>query len=101
MDTQSDHASIEEVAYQIWEQRGRQAGSSEDCWREAELRCREERARCTKAMDDALKASFPASDPPASHIPDDVPINAEDKWVAAAESTRPPARLHMVREKKS
>jgi hypothetical protein len=54
-----------------------------------------------KALDDTLKASFPASDPPASQIPDVVPVNAGDKWKAAAKSTAPPKPLRMVREKKS
>jgi hypothetical protein len=59
------------------------------------------KAKDVKTMDDTLKASFPASDPPASQIPDDVPVNAADKWKAAAKSTAPPKPLRMVRERKS
>jgi hypothetical protein len=101
MSTQPEVDAIQAMAYRIWEERGRPADSSDDCWREAEQRCREEHGKSAKATDDALKASFPASDPPASHLPDEVPVNAEDKWVAAAESTRPPARLRMVTERKA
>jgi hypothetical protein len=100
MSTPPGQESIQELAYQVWEERGRPAGTSEECWQEAERRSCEVRAKGVKATDDALEASFPASDPPASQIPDDVPVNAEDKWVAAAECTEPPAPLRMVREKK-
>ena len=34
-------------------------------------------------MDETLEGTFPASDPPASHFPDEPPSNAEDKWAAA------------------
>jgi hypothetical protein len=39
-------------------------------------------------VDDALEQSFPASDPPASHLPDKPPANAEDKWKAAGITRR-------------
>lgn len=35
------------------------------------------------AIDDAVNDSFPASDPPASRLPDEPPANAEAKWAAA------------------
>ena len=35
------------------------------------------------AMDDTVNDSFPASDPPASRLPDEPPVNAEAKWEAA------------------
>ena len=37
----------------------------------------------SKGVDDTSKGSFPASDPPASHLPDRPPSNAEEKWDAA------------------
>jgi hypothetical protein len=42
----------------------------------------------SEAVDTAVEESFPASDPPASRLPDDPPVNAEAKWEAtrAAES---------------
>jgi uncharacterized membrane protein len=43
------------------------------------------RARAAKsdAIDESVEESFPASDPPASRIPDVPPGNAESKWAAA------------------
>jgi hypothetical protein len=35
------------------------------------------------AVDEAVNESFPASDPPASRLPDEPPANAEAKWAAA------------------
>lgn len=34
-------------------------------------------------VDEGLEGTFPASDPPASRLPDEPPSNAEDKWAAA------------------
>jgi hypothetical protein len=42
------------------------------------------KAATPKGIDDALKDSYPASDPPATHSPDEPPANAEAKWEAAA-----------------
>jgi hypothetical protein len=36
------------------------------------------------AVDQAVDDSFPASDPPASRLPDEPPSNAQAKWEAAA-----------------
>jgi hypothetical protein len=35
------------------------------------------------AVDESIEQSFPASDPPASRIPDEPPVNAQAKWRAA------------------
>jgi len=37
----------------------------------------------SKAIDESVVESFPASDPPASHLPDIPPSNADAKWAAA------------------
>ena len=37
----------------------------------------------SRSVDEGVNDSFPASDPPASHLPDEVPANAEAKWAAA------------------
>jgi uncharacterized membrane protein len=42
----------------------------------------------TKAVDESVKGSFPASDPPGSHLPDEPPSNAEAKWEAARAAER-------------
>jgi hypothetical protein len=41
-----------------------------------------------KAVDESVKESFPASDPPASHLPDEPPANADAKWEAARKAER-------------
>jgi Protein of unknown function (DUF2934) len=41
-------------------------------------------AASSKGVDDALQDTYPASDPPASHLPDEPPANADAKWEAAA-----------------
>ena len=46
----------------------------------------------SKAVDKSSEDSFPASDPPASHGPDDPPANAEAKWRAAREHRHRPSR---------
>jgi hypothetical protein len=40
----------------------------------------------SEAVDSSLEESFPASDAPASHLPDEPPANAEAKWEAARNS---------------
>ncbi|HEY0183047.1 MAG TPA: DUF2934 domain-containing protein [Rhodopila sp.] len=47
-------------AYQLWEAAGRPDGRSDEFWRLAEAAIGEEEAR----YDEALRESFPASDPP-------------------------------------
>jgi hypothetical protein len=43
----------------------------------------------SNAVDRSVEDSFPASDPPASRLPDEPPINAEAKWAAARAAERP------------
>jgi hypothetical protein len=40
-------------------------------------------------VDEALMESFPASDPPAVHVSDRPPANAQAKWDAAAVESQP------------
>jgi uncharacterized membrane protein len=42
--------------------------------------------RADRAIDESLEETFPASDPPASRLPDDPPINAAAKWRAVHEA---------------
>lgn len=42
--------------------------------------------RSSRSVDLALDESFPASDPPASHRPDEPPANAQAKWDARAKA---------------
>lgn len=37
----------------------------------------------SQAVDQSVDQSFPASDPPASRLPDEPPSNADAKWAAA------------------
>jgi hypothetical protein len=83
--------TIAERAYQLWNARGRPHGSEEEDWLEAERQLASEEvdprsAGSDGALDAALQETFPASDPPASHIPDEPPSNAQDKWEAATRS---------------
>jgi hypothetical protein len=79
---------IRELAHQLWEERGKPEGSAEDDWLEAERRLLQGRRAASKAVDESAKESFPASDPPASGLPDKPPANAEAKWAAAAKTKR-------------
>jgi Protein of unknown function (DUF2934) len=81
--------SIAELAYQLWNARGRPHGSEEEDWLEAErqLTAAEEPDR-ESVVDASLKETFPASDPAASHIPDVPPSNAAEKWNAAGKKPR-------------
>lgn len=85
-----EDTSIAELAYSLWEARGRPQGTAESDWLEAERQLAEKKSSTrpetppsSKALDASLKDSFPASDPPASHLPDEPPSNAEAKWKAA------------------
>jgi len=81
--------SIAERAHELWTARGCPQGSADEDWLEAErqLALSENSAQdvlqVQGSVDSSLIDTFPASDPPASHIPDTPPSNAEDKWAAA------------------
>ena len=89
----SDQQSISEVAYALWQARGCPEGSSAADWHEAEKQVatslRDAHSTSTKVIDEALEETFPASDPPASHLPDEPPSNAAEKWAAANAKPKP------------
>lgn len=84
---QSDHKSIGELAYRLWQSRGCPDGTAEQDWLDAErqLCAMQTSTRPAKpeTVDDSLKGTFPASDPPASRLPDEPAANADAKWKAA------------------
>ena len=47
----------------------------------------------TDAVDRSLQGTFPASDPPASRIPDNPPANADAKWQAAGAKRKTAVRV--------
>ncbi|HEX3914060.1 MAG TPA: DUF2934 domain-containing protein [Steroidobacteraceae bacterium] len=109
-----EHRSIGELAYLLWQARGCPQGTAREDWLEAERQLREARAaerapgshaatervvEESLVIDDPLRGTFPASDPPASHGPDKPPANAEEKWkaAAAARKRRPRTRTQQAK----
>jgi hypothetical protein len=98
----TDHRSIGELAYQLWQARGCPQGSAEQDWLEAERQLdaappkqpviAKQPVTASKEIDDSLKATFPASDPPATQRPDHPPVNADEKWKAAGVTRKTPTR---------
>ena len=86
--------SIAELAYQLWEARGRPDGAGEVDWHEAERQLSGGGAATPRTQDEKVEESvvetFPASDPPSSHIPDNPPSNADAKWEAAGIERKQP-----------
>ncbi len=83
MSTQHDPRSVRELAYKLWVERGSPEGGAEADWYEAERQLLGRRRTDSQVVDEAAKESFPASDPPASGLPDKPPANAGEKWRAA------------------
>lgn len=105
------HRNIRELAYKLWLARGCPDGSAEKDWLAAERQlssasaasstpssnaspptASSATAAASKEVDDTLKGTFPASDPPSSHLPDRPPSNAEAKWEAARLPRKPSNR---------
>jgi hypothetical protein len=78
--TQVDVRKQRELAYRLWEERGRPVGRPEEDWFEAERRLNSQQHKAdSNAVDEALRESFPASDPPSSHLPDKPPVNVKKR----------------------
>jgi Protein of unknown function (DUF2934) len=75
----------EERAYHLWRSRGSPDGSPEVDWYEAEL-------QLDAKIDESVNDTFPASDPPSSHLPDVPPANAQAKWETAQKSPATPRK---------
>jgi hypothetical protein len=85
--------AIAELAYHLWNARGRPDNSEEEDWLDAErqLAAADESSRDAarppgramdrreESLDAALEDTFPASDPIASHLPDIPPSNGKDE----------------------
>lgn len=76
----ADKKTVQQLAYELWEKRGRPDGSADEDWYAAEHELGGGRSR---GVDESVRESFPASDPPASGMRDEPPANAEEKWAAA------------------
>jgi hypothetical protein len=74
-------SSLSEGATEQW-RRMRRKG--DDLARGVEVSLSELSAR----VDEAVEESFPASDPPAVHLSDEPPVNADDKWAASRAAER-------------
>jgi hypothetical protein len=88
---QHDLQRVRELAYRLWVERGSPEGGAEADWYEAERQLLGGRKTDSQIVDEAAKESFPASDAPASGLPDKPPANAGEKW-RAAEAAKPRKR---------
>lgn len=85
MGTQVDVAKQRELAYRLWEERGRPVGRPDEDWYEAERRLLSSQHDAdSAAVDEAVRESFPASDPPSPHIPDKAPVNPRKRRGSSA-----------------
>ena len=91
MGTQVNVRKQQELAYRLWEERGRPEGRPDEDWFEAERRLRSDQHEAeSAAVDEAMRGSFPASDPPSTQVPDKPPVNPRKRKASAP---RPPPSL--------
>ena len=83
MSRQPDPQVVRDLAYSLWEQRGKPEGDAQEHWFEAERLLGAQPRTDNQRVDESVRESFPASDAPASGVPDKPPANAEKKWAAA------------------
>jgi len=83
-----DPRAIRELAYRLWEERGRPEESADDLWLEAERQLTIVHAEFTRSEVPTLNVtaqaraeSMAAQDP--EYSPEHPPVNAEFKWAAA------------------
>lgn len=108
MSANNSSDAVRALAYKLWQERGGSGGSPEDDWCRAEEILREdqrasvqdsalqqvagntagEQPKSAADVDRAVEESFPASDPPAVHVTDEPPVNANAKWRAAKNAQR-------------
>jgi hypothetical protein len=88
MNRQPDPEAVRDLAYSLWEQRGKPEGDAERHWFEAERLLGAKPRTDNQRVDESGRESFPASDAPASGLPDNPPANADRKW-AAADAAKP------------
>ena len=89
MNMQPDQRAIRDLAYSLWEQRGKPDGGPDEDWFEAERLLGARPRTDNQRVDESVRESFPASDAPASGLPDKPPANAETKWAAADAAKQP------------
>ena len=88
MNRQPNPEAVRDLAYSLWEQRGKPQGDAERHWFEAERLLGAQPRTDNQRVDESVRESFPASDAPASGLPDKPPANADSKW-AAADAAKP------------
>ena len=88
---QVDPGRQRELAYRLWEERGRPEGRPEEDWFEAERRLRSNPHEAdSAAVDEAVRESFPASDPPSTHMPDRPPPKKRRQSMSRRPPSGPP-----------
>lgn len=103
MNPTPDPRAVRELAYRLWEERGRPDESADDIWLEAERRLVHVHGDFTRSETPTINASALAraqsvsaadpdgAPPDAQYSPENPPVNAEFKWAAAELQKSEPA----------